>query len=87
MEILNLRNGYIFIKYGLYYAHMYSLHDKKQIIENIKEYRNDSICVENWGNNDFELWMKCYDSDTTDSMTLYELMKELRCYNDYIQRS
>lgn len=77
MEILNLRNGCIFIKYGLYYAHMYSLNNKKQIIEDIEAYRNDNDCVESWENNDFELWMRCYDSDTTDSMSLYELMKEL----------
>ena len=75
MEILNLRNGCVYIKYGLYYAYMYSLYDKKQILDDI-------TCVESWENNDFELWLKCYDRDTTDSMTLYELMKELRCYKE-----
>lgn len=77
MEILNLRNGCVFIKYGLYYAHIYSLCNKKQILDDIEEYKRDITCVESWENNDFEFWMKCYDSDTTDSISFYELMKEL----------
>lgn len=77
IEILDLRNGDVFIKFGAYYAHIYAKCDKQEILDALKEFEDWEEATEHWDGNEIEHWQECYDSDTTDLLTVEELKEEL----------
>lgn len=77
IEILDLRNGDVFIKFGANYAHIYAKCDKQEILDSLKEFEDWEEAPEHWDNNEIEHWEECYESDTTDLLTVDDLKEEL----------
>lgn len=76
ITIIDMRNGDVFIKFGEEYAHIYFKGYKDQIKEDICAYEKGED-TSLWDNNEIEHWEECYESDTTDELTIEELMAEL----------
>lgn len=81
ITIIDLRNGDVFIKFGEDYAHTYWKGDANQIMDDINGFI-DEPDTESWDNNEIENWASCYESDTTDLLTLEELRSELDTFNN-----
>lgn len=81
ITIIDLRNGDVFIKFGDNYAHVYSKEDVKQITDGIKSFINGESTSQ-WDNNEIEDWERCYESETTDLLTIEELTDELQYWNN-----
>ncbi len=77
IKVIDMRNGDVFISFGEEYAHIYFKEEcKDQIKEDIYAYKNGAD-TSLWDNNEIEHWKECYESDTTDELTIEELMEEL----------
>lgn len=77
IEILDLKNGDAFIKFGADYAHIYAKCDNQEILDALKEFEDWEEAPEHWDGNEIEHWQECYESDTTDLLTVEELKEEL----------
>lgn len=76
VKIIDLGSGDVFINFGGEFAHIYPKIAKSQILKDLAIYEKEQTC-ESWDNNEIEYWEEAYQDDSTDELTVDELMEEL----------
>lgn len=72
IEMLDLNNGDVFIKFGADYAHCYFKGNLEQITEDINSFESDSD-TSSWDNNEIDYWNGIFDDETVHLTTLEEI--------------
>ena len=77
IDIVDMQNGEVFIRFTDEYAHSYYKGDKEQILADIEEFFEDESSVEAWDGNEIEYFSQAFTSDDTELLSVRELKAEL----------
>ena len=77
IDIVDMQNGEVFIRFTDEYAHSYHKGDKEQILSDISEFAQDEECVNSWDGNEIEYFSQAFTSDDTELLSVRELKEEL----------